>query len=119
VSARGHEVTITGGGETRTVTADDPLRVLWDAVVREAVVEPGLPPFWAGAVGYASYDLVRAYERLPDSNPDELGVPDLLFVEPELVVVFDHLKRKLLIVAAAEAGDEADRLRASAAVDAA
>src|SRR5690554_5540972 len=119
VSARGHDVTVTAGGETRTVTSPDPLRVLWDEVVREAVVEPGLPPFWAGAVGYASYDLVRVYEKLPDDNPDELGVPDLLFVEPELVVVFDHLKRKLLIVAPAVVGDAADEARAQALVDAA
>jgi anthranilate synthase component 1 len=119
VSARGREVTITSGGETRTITADDPLRVLWDLVVRETVAEPGLPPLWAGAVGYASYDLVRVYEKLPDDNPDELGVPDLLFVEPELVVVFDHLKRKLLIVAPAVVGDAADEARAQALVDAA
>jgi len=119
VSARGHDVTVTAGGETRTVTSPDPLRVLWDEVVRETVAEPGLPPLWAGAVGYASYDLVRAYERLPDANPDELGVPDLLFVEPELVVVFDHLRRKLLIVAPAVAGDAADEARAEALVDAA
>ncbi len=119
VSARGHEVTVTAGGETTTFTADDPLRALWDAVVRDTVAEPGLPPLWAGAVGYASYDLVRAYERLPDANPDELGVPDLLFVEPELVVVFDHLRRRLLIVAPAAVGDAADEARAAALVDAA
>jgi len=117
VSARGREVTITSGGETRTVTADDPLRVLWDEVVRETVPAPDLPPLWAGAVGYASYDLVRVYERLPDANPDELGVPDLLFVEPELVVVFDHLKRRMLIVAPAIDGDAADEARARALVD--
>ncbi|HEX7039102.1 MAG TPA: anthranilate synthase component I [Trueperaceae bacterium] len=119
VSARGHEVTVTAGGDTTTFTAEDPLRALWDAVVRYTVAEPGLPPLWAGAVGYASYDLVRAYESLPDANPDELGVPDLLFVEPELVVVFDHLKRKIMIVAPAAVGDAADEARAEALVEAA
>src|SRR5690606_5406419 len=59
------------------------------------------------------------YERLPDANPDDIGAPDMLFVEPELVVIFDHLKRKLFIVAPALAGDEADEARAAALVDAA
>ncbi|HEX7001040.1 MAG TPA: chorismate-binding protein, partial [Trueperaceae bacterium] len=119
VSARGHEVTVVKGGETRSFQAEDPLRVLWESVVRECAPAPDLPPLWAGAVGYASYDLVRAYERLPDANPDELGVPDMLFIEPELIVVFDHLKRRLYIVAPAVEGDEADAERAQAAVDAA
>src|SRR5690606_13953399 len=40
VSARGHDVTVTAGGETRTVTSPDPPRVLWDEGVRAAVAEP-------------------------------------------------------------------------------
>ncbi|HZW99729.1 MAG TPA: anthranilate synthase component I, partial [Trueperaceae bacterium] len=119
ISARGREVTTVAGDETRTIESDDPLRVLWDTVVRDCADAPDLPPLWAGAVGYASYDLVRVYERLPDANPDELGIPDMLFIEPEVIVVFDHLKRKLFIVAPAVEGDEADNARAQAVVDAA
>src|SRR5690606_32587941 len=85
VQARGQQVTITAGGQARTFESQDPLRELWNEVVTLPAGEPAaadLPPFWSGAVGYASYDLVRCYERLPDSNPDEIGAPDLLFVEP-------------------------------------
>lgn len=119
IEARGDQVTLTRPTDTRTVTSADPLRVMWDEVVRETRPAPDLPSFWAGAVGYASYDLVRQYERLPDANPDVIGAPDMLFVEPELVVVFDHLKRRLFIVAPAEVGNAADAARASALVDAA
>lgn len=119
IEARGDQVTLTRPTDTRTVTSADPLRVMWDEVVRETRPASDLPSFWAGAVGYASYDLVRQYERLPDANPDVIGAPDMLFVEPELVVVFDHLKRRLFIVAPAEVGNAADAARASALVDAA
>lgn len=119
IEARGDQVTLTRPTDTRAVTSADPLRVMWDEVVRETRPAPDLPSFWAGAVGYASYDLVRQYERLPDVNPDVVGAPDMLFVEPELVVVFDHLKRRLFIVAPAEVGNAADAARASALVDAA
>ncbi len=119
IEARGDQVTLTRPTDARAVTSADPLRVMWDEVVRETRPAPDLPSFWAGAVGYASYDLVRQYERLPDANPDVIGAPDMLFVEPELVVVFDHLKRRLFIVAPAEVGNAADAARASALVDAA
>ncbi|MDR9392351.1 MAG: anthranilate synthase component I [Trueperaceae bacterium] len=108
-------VTTVGDAQgTRPVEGDDPLRILWDHVVRdvEPVAGADLPSFWAGAVGYAAYDLVRRYERLPDANPDELGVPDLLFVAPEVLVIFDHLRRRMFLVAPAEAGDAADEARA-------
>ncbi len=114
--ARGHELTITSPAGVERSRADDPLQVLWRSVVRQVAPAPELPPFWAGAVGYASYDLVRLYERLPDSNTDEIGAPDLLFVEPELVVVFDHLKRNLYIVAPALEHDAGDEARAEALV---
>lgn len=116
--ARGDRFSVVTPGSVEVKTTNDPLAELWRAVVRETLPEPGLPPFWTGVVGYCSYDLARLYERLPEDNPDELGVPDLLYIEPEVVVVFDHLKRKLFVVAAANDGDAADEARALAAVEA-
>jgi len=116
--ARGERLVITEGGRSETIVTRDPLRVLWDRTVRPTVPHPDLPAFWSGAVGYAAYDLVRLYERLPDANPDELGIPDLCFVEPEVLLVFDHLRRKAYVVAPAVAGDADDRARAQALVDA-
>ncbi|HKI58344.1 MAG TPA: anthranilate synthase component I [Trueperaceae bacterium] len=117
IEVRGHDVTVTGPGGSDRFRSDDPLRALWDMTVRPAAGAPELPPFWAGAVGYASYDLIRLYEQLPDANPDELGVPDLVFVEPEVLVIFDHLRRRLYVVAPAVEGDDADEARAQALVD--
>ena len=117
IEVRGREVTLQGAGGSDRFETTDPLRVLWDMTVRPSQGAPDLPPFWAGAVGYASYDLIRLYEQLPDANPDELGVPDLLFVEPEVLVIFDHLRRRLYVVAPAVEGDEADEARARSLVD--
>ena len=120
VTSKDGVTTVTDAHGTRQIDADDPLQVLWDQVVRDVEVDPAaadLPSFWAGAVGYAAYDLVRRYERLPDANPDELGVPDLLFVAPEVLVIFDHLRRRLFLVAPAEAGDDADVARARERLD--
>ncbi len=39
--------------------------------------EADLPPLVSGMVGYLGYDVVRRLERLPDANPDDLGIPEL------------------------------------------
>lgn len=116
VEARGDQITVTEAGRQRTVTGD-PLAVLWDLTVRPTASAPGLPDFWSGAVGYVSYDLIRRYEPLPDANPDELEVPDLLFVEPEVLVIFDHFSRKIFITAAAEEGDATSEAHAHELVE--
>ncbi len=117
VEAKDGVVTVTDATGSHRSESDDPLRVLWDHVVRPEEHPDELPAFWAGAVGYAAYDLIRTYERLPDANPDELNVPDLLFVVPEVVVVFDHLRRRLFLVAAATEGDADEEARARGLVE--
>ena len=42
----------------------------------------GLPPFTSGLVGYLGYDAVRRLERLPDSNLDDLQIPELRLPAP-------------------------------------
>ncbi|MEO5363514.1 MAG: anthranilate synthase component I [Magnetococcus sp. DMHC-8] len=59
----------------------------------------GLPRFHGGAVGYFGYDMVRAFETIPDNNPDTLGTPDTLFMLTDLVLIFDNLLGKLKVVA--------------------
>ncbi len=86
------------------IKSDDPLRTLYQAIHREIEAEGELPPFAGGAVGYVAYDLVRYYETLPEENPDDLGAPDLLFVEPEVTVVFDHLRQVVHLLAPAVGG---------------
>ena len=61
---------------------------------------PGLPRFLGGLVGYFGYDTIRYIEpRLADCpNPDTLGVPDILLMESEEVLVFDNLAGRLYLV---------------------
>ena len=54
----------------------------------ELELPPELPPMAAGVFGYIGYDTVRLVERLPDSNADELGVPDSVLMRPTVVVDF-------------------------------
>jgi anthranilate synthase component 1 len=66
----------------------------------------GLPPFAGGAVGVFAYDLVRTVEPLGEPNPDPLGVPDLAVMLTDTLVVFDHLKRTVTVLANVYADDD-------------
>ena len=70
------------------------------AIVAESRIElpPGLPPMAAGLVGYMAYDVVRLIERLPDDNPDVLGVPDGIFLRPTVIAVFDTIEDAVSVI---------------------
>jgi anthranilate synthase component 1 len=93
------------GGEDRE--APDPYAAVAEhlARFRLAPVE-GLPPFCGGAVGFFGYDLVRTVEPLGEPNPDPLGLPDMALMVTDLLLVFDHLRHELTIMACAFADDE-------------
>src|SRR5689334_2410646 len=63
-------------------------------------------PLAGGLVGYSSYDVVRYFERLPSNARDTHPVPDLHYVAPESMLVFDHLTRGIALL---HAGTEAER----------
>jgi anthranilate synthase component 1 len=64
------------------------------------------PPLLGGMVGYISYDLVRHFERIPDSSHDSLGLPLATFYLVDTLLVFDHVKRSLEFLALADESDE-------------
>jgi anthranilate synthase component 1 len=75
----------------------------------------GLPPFAGGAVGVFAYDLVRTVEPLGEPNPDPIGAPDLALMLTDALVVFDHLKHTVTVLANAYPDDDLDASYASAA----
>ncbi len=70
---------------------------------------PGLPPFAGGAVGMFAYDLVRSVEPLGEPNPDPIGLPDLALMFSDALVVFDHLKHTVTVIANVYADDDLER----------
>src|SRR5271154_874000 len=75
----------------------------------------GGPPFTGGAVGFFGYDLVRVVEPLGEPGPDPLGLPDMALMLSDALVVFDHLKHTVTILANVDLHAEPDIERAYAA----
>lgn len=62
-------------------------------------VPEGLPRALACLVGYFGYETVGLVEKLPRAPQSELELPDMLFVRPTIIIVFDRLADEMFLVA--------------------
>ncbi|MFQ5913991.1 MAG: anthranilate synthase component I [Nitrospinota bacterium] len=98
---KGRRITVERNGASETwETEEDPVEAL-NALMAEYRPVPveGLPRFSGGAVGYLSYDMVRFFERLPETSTDDLGLPDAQFMITDALLVFDNVAQKIKVVA--------------------
>jgi anthranilate synthase component 1 len=108
IIARDRRVTFRDNGHSETrrlADGEDPLHLVAAELARYQPVAPlgnltpDLPLFFGGAVGYLGYDLTRFFERLPSTACDDLHIPDLHLLITDTLVIFDHVKHRLLVVA--------------------
>ncbi|MFO6429547.1 anthranilate synthase component I family protein [Erythrobacter sp. W302b] len=80
----------------------------------------GLPPALACLVGYLGYETIGLVETLPRAADSPLDLPDMLFVRPTVILVFDGLTNALFAIAPIwEASDPAAAVeRAGERIDA-
>jgi anthranilate synthase component 1 len=108
-SYRGGVYTVVDADGVREVAAKDPFSGLAELIGRKSVAPlPNLPAFVGGAVGYFSYDAVRYLERLPEAPPDDLHVPEAYFAVTDTLIVFDHLRHKVLVISLVDAANLRD-----------
>ncbi len=62
-------------------------------------VPAALPPALSCLVGYFGYETYGLVEKLPRPAPNPLDLPDMLFVRPALILVFDRLRDELFAIA--------------------
>jgi anthranilate synthase component I len=78
------------------------LDTLRDLIAQSKMDLPaGLPPMAAGIFGALGYDTVRLVEKLPNINPDALGLPDGIMTRPSIVAVFDAIAQEIILTTTA------------------
>jgi len=94
-------LTLHENGRTRLLNAaGNPLEAARSILGRyRPVPADGLPRFFGGLVGYLGYETARFCDRMPTAPRPGLGLPDAVFLLADTVVIFDHVKRRLLVVA--------------------
>ena len=100
---------LTIGAERRPLPADGAglLEGLRAALAAAPQPKPDIAgvPLAGGLVGYAAYDVVRYFERLPARARTDHGVPALHYVAPRSLLVFDHLTRSIALLHAGSAAE--------------
>ncbi|KTF68464.1 anthranilate synthase component I [Sphingomonas sp. HT-1] len=71
-------------------------------------VPESLPRALACLVGYFSYETIGLVETLPRPAQSTVDVPDMIFVRPTVLLVFDRLADSLFIVAPVWPGSDPD-----------
>jgi anthranilate synthase component 1 len=103
IAIQDNKVTRTLDGKTITrqlAPGEDPLCAIGQELDRVRLVRiEGLPRFVGGAVGYLGYDVVRYFERLPQTATKDQRFPDAAFFLVNTLVIFDHVKHQLVILA--------------------
>ena len=109
VLSQGDKITIERG-KRRERRSGDIFQVLKELLrAHKPAILPGLPPFTAGAVGYFSYDVVRRLENIGDRAKNDLQVPDCALMFFDRLLVFDHLRHQIHIIATADVSQESPK----------
>lgn len=99
------EIVVRCGQELESIKARDPLPELARVIekMRPAQV-PGLPDFYGGAVGFFSFETVKAFENIPHTVIDDVEGADAWFMVPGILLVHDNLRHTLSLLCLVEVG---------------
>ncbi len=98
VKGRGSEISIYKDNLI-TQKKGNPLNIIKDLIKDyEMPFIEDMPDFIGGAVGYIGYDIIRNYEELGRVNFDDIKMPDLHLLFMEEIIIYDHLKEKVIAI---------------------
>lgn len=97
--SKGKVIDIIQKGVRKRIRSCDPLSEIKRLMQQYRFVEVcGLPRFCGGLVGFMGYDMVRFFEQIKDKNPNDLNLPDCLFLLTDTILIFDHLNHVIKII---------------------
>jgi anthranilate synthase component 1 len=100
--AYGRRVEIqTSDGAVAVEPDAEPLAALREYMKRfRPVPDPALPRFTGGAVGFLGYDCIALFEpRVPVRTDQAIRAPDMVFMITDALVIFDHVRHVIQVVA--------------------
>ena len=111
--SKGREIRLIRDGTVTTEIlpqGQDPLHRLKSLLSPYRIALPAeLPRFVGGLVGYIAYDMVRFFERLPEETVDDLQVDDSCFLLADSLIIFDHVRHRIIALSNAHVEGNADK----------
>ncbi len=101
VTSKGSDVAVWENGADRVFkNVENPIFVLRQISQKFTPVPcEDLAPFQGGLVGFFNFDLIRKWERLPCLEPEDKNVPECVFAATRRLIIFDHFKHRMTVVA--------------------
>lgn len=110
---KGRQIRSIRNGQVQEETlpaGQDPLHRLKSLLAPYRVALPEeLPRFFGGLVGYIAYDMVRFFERLPEDTADDLQVDDSCFLLADNLLIFDHVRHRIIALSNAHVQGDPDK----------
>jgi len=108
IRGKGKRVEIIEGQNTPQVfEPENPIDLIKKEIsVYRPVEVSGLPRFFGGLVGYMGYDMVRFFERVPETTKGGIDLHDFFFMLTDTMLIFDNLKQKIKVVSNAHIDSE-------------
>ena len=104
---KGKEIKVLHSNNTESVSCGNPFETVRGLLKKREVLHPGdIPPFAGGAVGYFGYDIVHLFEKLPHRAQDDLQLPDMVLMIVDVIIAFDHMRKKGWIIVIQDGSDE-------------
>lgn len=96
ITSRGNALVITKADGSEEVREGNPLELLKEYYDEFDIVKENKElAFSGGLVGNLGYDFVRYSEKLPDDNPDEIGVETVQMMLMTKFIMVDHVAETL------------------------
>lgn len=107
ISSKGSALVIERADGTKEVREGNPLKRLKEYYDEFDIVKENRDSaFSGGLVGNLGYDFVRYSEKLPDDNPDEIGIETIQMMLMTEFVMVDHVAETLTGIVLAEDSEE-------------
>ncbi len=105
--------TFEANGKVETLDArDGGFFALRQIMKRYKMVDmPGMPRFYAGALGYLGYNTIAEFEKMP-ATKQPLAEPTAYFMLFDQAVIFDNIRHTMRLVACARVDEFADQKQA-------
>ncbi|MBU6235162.1 MAG: anthranilate synthase component I [Alphaproteobacteria bacterium] len=113
-SSNGHKATLRDTKGNIVEKSDDAVTHLKSLVAKakiDAVPDDAPPMLASGWFGYMGYGMVHLVEpTVPDTKPDNIGIPDSVMMRPTLMAVFDNIRQVVhLAVPVRDTSGDADK----------
>lgn len=106
VKSKGQAIQITQANQVEQLQAD-PITILRNYQKQfSAKTSHPVAGYLGGMLGFISYDGIRLFENIPESNSDTDQVPDLLFRFYKNQVSFDHQTGKVIVATLVTISDD-------------